>query len=265
MFTMATIHRSLLTDALVLAAITAIGYLLFLNYQFGIENYYNIPAGFNALNPLGSLRQTLKIAAGVLVMYGAAEVLAYIIPDFKKPFMLRVKRIVAIETFGILMTLSISNPIKDANQKDFFILSGLVLLCLVISDFAIPYVRHKRYHQNMWTLSPSHYRNTISYLSTKSYLGLALLALVSLSLLFKVAESSGYGYAEQRTNYVVIDTQPKQIVLVDYGDYFLTARYDDSYPNKPAYHPEFKLLKKDDLGKDSFTYRYIPLIYHYPK
>jgi hypothetical protein len=86
-----------------------------------------------------------------------------------------------------------------------------------------------------------------------------------LALLFRVAESTGYGDAKDRTSYVVIDTQPKQIVLVDYGDYFLTARYDDSYPNKPAYHPEFKLLKKDDLGKYTFTNQSIPLIYHYPK
>jgi hypothetical protein len=65
--------------------------------------------------------------------------------------------------------------------------------------------------------------------------------------------------------YMIINTNPKRIVLVNYGDRWLTAVYDDSYSGKPAYRKDYQIINSDDFGKSSFTIKKLDMLYVYER
>jgi hypothetical protein len=143
------------------------------------------------------------------------------------------------------------------------------LLLLAIREYALPLLRFRKHNKKTERLTL--FRNNDIYKSSLTYhkdllrgTGIGLLAL-PIFVIAAVAGNMGEAAGTITTprNYIVIDSSPKQIVLIDYGSKWLTAQYDDSYPGMPAYRKEYTIIQAADMGKDPFTIKHINELYVY--
>lgn len=251
--------HSVVSESIAVGSVIALGYLILLSYQEGIETFYGLPPGFNTINPLGAMNNTLRIMASLFILYSFLELVSYVIPARKNVVVLRLKRIIPLVGM-VFITASFSQEIKDT-----LTLSGLVLVSFLISDFLLPFFA-LRHSKNKWedfnrTTDKSIYKNSYTYLKSKSILPVIAYILLIVGLSLSFARSQGYESVKSKQWFIVLNTDPREVVLIDYGDYLLTSQYDEGNPATGPWNTNLRYIQKSELSKTGFRYSYIPNYY----
>lgn len=251
--------RSIVSESVAIGSVIAFGYLILLSYQVGIETFYGLPPGFNTINPLGAMKNTLRIMAILFILYSLLELLSYIIPALNNAILLRLKRIVPLVGVTFIIASS-SQEIEGA-----LLLSGIVLASFLISDFLLPLFA-LRHSKNKWedfnkNTHKDIYRNSYTYLKSKSILPTIAYILLIVGLSLSFASSQGYESVKSKQWFIVLNTNPREVVLIDYGDYLLTSQYDENNPATGPWNTNLRYIQKSELSKTGFRYSYIPNYY----
>lgn len=251
--------RSIVHESIVAGSVVVFGYLILLSYQQGIEKFYGLPPGFNTINPLGAIDNTLLIMAILFIIYSFLELLSYLVPAKDNPVLLRIKRIIPL--VGIVFVIgTVSLEMSGA-----YMLSGIVLTSFLVGDFALPLFALRR-SKSKWRAFKKNtnkeiYKNSYTYLKSKAILPVIgyILLVVGLSLTY--ASSEGYRSVKDKQWFIVLNTDPKEVVLIDYGDYLLTSQYDEGNPETGPWNTNLRYIHKSELSKTGFRYSFIPNYY----
>lgn len=266
--------EKILSDAVLIALAPLIGYLLLLFFYDGAESNLRLPSGIGSVDIYQSIQLGFIIAFIVALAYWISEVLSRIIPA-RTSLLTRIRRIVQVSTLlGFCFTVAATQGATFVKVdldflKSFAVLSLVASVPFIIRDIVLPTVKHRKIKKIEKRLRKSRPDNL--FVVTRRYYASFLTALnlaflfVPLILLNTVAYNAGKASTatDKGREYIIIESNPKQIVLINYGDRWVAANYDDSYPGKPAYRQEYSIIEKADMSKNKFTVKYIPSLYIY--
>jgi len=247
-----------ITEAALIAAIPPFSYLLlWLYYQPQFE-HYNVPISLFQPNAMQALLFATTITIFFVFTYVIAQLISKLIPQ-GHPLLLRLKRFVGIMLVPEFLfgTINIfARGYLPAVQYFLWIHMLLlpIILYLALGDFILPLIRNRKAKTLRAKFGRKAdqeiYRTSGSYLASKARFVLPVLVLLITGVTYTLGTRA---YRGERS-YVIINSSPKQIVLINYGDKMLAAEVEQKSDKRYVYHPNFKLLNANDLNKDTFTY-----------
>jgi hypothetical protein len=246
-----------LTDAVLLAAIPPFSYLLlWLYYQPQFE-HYNVPVGLFRPNSMQALLFATGLTIAFVLAYALAQLVSRLIPA-QRPVLLRLRRLVGVMLIPEFLfgSIAIFKPGYLPPLEYFLRMQewlSPIMLYLVISDFVFPALRHR--NLKGWRAKLSQKADLEMYQKPSSYaLSRARVVLPLLLILIAfVAYTMGTRATRGRHSYLIINSTPQQIVLINYGDKMLTAEVEQR-DSLYLYRPNFRLLDASNLDEHTFTY-----------
>ena len=267
-------NKRLLSDALIVALAPVYGYCLLHIYYAAMERSYGMPNTLSGPEFYVAIWLGAAIGAAMFVSYCVADWIAALIPA-QNPWFIRARRIVQtilFICFGLYFSIipSLSGNAWFMVVIALLILVSPVILLLLAREYFLPiFLLRKKYKKKTERLSRykdgGFYATSLAY--HKDLLRGTRIGLLAIPLLVIAINADSMGAAagnvSKARNYIIIDSSPKQIVLIDYGSQWLAAKYDDSYPGMPAYRKEYSIIKADDRSKYTFTIKHIDQLYVY--
>ncbi|HTE58076.1 MAG TPA: hypothetical protein VK694_05005 [Verrucomicrobiae bacterium] len=268
-----------ITEVAIIAAIPSFSYLLLWFYYQPQFEHYNVPIGLFRPNSMQALLFGASIAIFFVLTYVIGQLVAKFIPG-RHPLLIRLRRFVGIMfvpefLFGTIALLVSSG---EVSPLQYFLIIHLLLapiiIYLLMGDFILPLIRHRKLKGLRAKFGQESdlevYRTPTAYFIDKVRVVLPVLAI----LIIAVAYAMGTRATRGLRSYMIINSDPQQIVLINFGDKMLTAevrRQDetrrivdrigtgDSYAateitTKYVYRPRFKIIDVNDLNKDTFAY-----------
>ena len=271
-------YRKLLRyEAFLIALAPLFGYLILSQYYSAMEDKYDINLMLGSPNLMSSISLGLTIAMFLGVSFALSSWLANLVPAKNSPWFWRIKRIVQVLLFVWFALYFGVVAGKDFPIGEIYLGIGILTLPLVIAlafmEFAWPLIKHRKIKSKARRLTKET-KNEVYYTSSSyakhlfkgSRIVLLLIPLV-LALLIANNRGSTAGDITKPRDYAIIqrasDDKQKQIVLIDYGTSWLVAKYDDSYPEMPAYRKEYQLIPRDDMSDYIIKTKYITRLYVY--
>jgi hypothetical protein len=135
---------------------------------------------------------------------------------------------------------------------------------LLIRDVVFPIWKLRKVKDEKRRLTT--FRSDQVYISAKKYYLSFLtptsvgLLIIPLYLVFNIVYNEGANFVklDRHREYTIINSSPKQIVLLSYGNKMLTAPFDDSIEHKTyAYKQEYSIRDVSELERNSFTTKWI--------
>lgn len=264
----------IISEAMLIAAAPLLGSLILTYYYKKVEANLGVPETLWSGNLFYSVGIGLGLIMLLTLMFWLSEIISRLIPVKKQnPFLVRLRRITQVSLFftlGLLLQTIIGYENDFLSQLPTALsMLAAVYLIFSIREIGFPLIqfrkekkfrkRLERHNSNVFYQTPSTYYK--SFLKPTS-LGLLFIPFVIMVTLVSAIATSHTDMAHPR-EYMIINTNPKRIVLVNYGDRWLTAVYDESFPGRPAYRKNYQVINSDDFGKSSFTVKDLDMLYVY--
>ncbi|HUS26189.1 MAG TPA: hypothetical protein VMY99_02480 [Nevskiaceae bacterium] len=272
-----------ITESLILVAIPPFTYLLLWIYYLPQFSHYNVPLGLFRPDPTQALLFGASLSITFALVYMLGQLISMLVPAHG-PILLRIRRFVGIMMVPELLFAGIillGEDYSTQNDGVFVLILFLQIvvsplsLYLLISDFIVPLIHYRKIKGLRAKFSqPSDivmYQKPSTFLLKKVRVMLPVFALL---IVYTVAYMGNHATESHR--YMVINTNPKQVVLINYGDKMLVAELTEktvSYPSyshtsygsateytdkqykQTVYKHNFRLLDADNLDTTSFIYK----------
>ncbi len=266
--------NKLLTDVLIVGSAPLAGYLLMSAYYLGAESNLGLPPSLAEINILQSVTIGFLVVMVILVFYWMSEIFSRLVPT-KSAIYIRLRRDIQVGIFigSCIVFTSIQVSTGISSFWD-FLLAVLIIWFLasvpfIARDIIVPYLKN-RFEKNV----DKRMRMTAAddmYISAKKYYASffsnlsIIFVLIPVIIIYTITFNIGRDTTDpsKSREYIIINSEPKQIVLINYGNRWVTAQYDDGYPNMPAYRKDYRVVNKEDMGKNSFRLQYIDYLYVY--
>jgi hypothetical protein len=269
-----SVKQKFISEALVIASAPFWGYLITRTYYSSIGEKLGIDQRLWDKNFFLAAGIGVAILLISLFLYWISECISRTVPPYgESPIVVRIKRIIQVSLF---LTLGLLLPSFQRHFKltSSWILTSVLILAAVLAvftvrEFLFDLVKYRKEKGFSKRLSIA--RENEEYTNAGRYYG-GFLKPTSIGLLFiplvivlNIVSQAGKNYADFSTprSYIIVNTNPKRIVLVDYGDKWLAAIYDDRYPGKPAYRKDYKIINVSDFGTTSFEVKHLDMLYVY--
>ncbi len=234
------LSKNLISESLLLAFLTIVGYMCAFGYQFSYLSYYNIPTYFIDLT-IGKILLTIFIILfSTLILITISLIVIYLIKNKE----IKVKKISLLTyTFVIGIVLSYTSISIFTGFKfkfQIFIISVIFSLLYSILFFKV-YIRHILV-----------IRNSIMAVSNKSEIGQILTMVIFLSI-FAISLSFYLGFytAAYKQEYLITNTTPQYAIISMYGESFLGIRYSTSTAD---FEKDIILINHDRITKDNILF-----------
>lgn len=264
----------LISEALLIASAPLLGSLTLTYYYKTVEENLGIPHTLWSGNLFYSVGLGLGLVIILTVVYWLSEIISRLIPlKVQNPIWVRLRRITQVSLFFTLALL-LQTIMGYENKFMEGLLPALLIFLAVwliffVREIIVPFIQFRKEKQLLRRLD--HHNSPDFYLSTATYyksflrpasLGLLLVPFIIMVNLISAVAANNTDISHPR-EYMIINTNPKRIVLVNYGDRWLTAVYDDSFPGRPAYRKDYQVINSDDFGKASFSIKRLNMLYVY--
>lgn len=266
----------LISDALLIAAGPLLGYLILKSYYSGAESNLGIPQGLSSVNIYQSVEIGFTLLVTVTVIFSLSEIASRVaFPSPLSPLMVRYRRVTQVSIF-ISTCLTIAGVQASSGVSSVFELAVMWLVFTVITyipfiirDIVFPYYKYRTIKDGTKRLtlhrSDRHFTKTKEYY--KTFLNTSNIVFLIIPVIIVNFFAYGYGAATtwpyKSRDYIVINSSPKRVVLINYGDSWLTAEYVDANPKWPGYREEYKIIDKNGMTKDSFEIKKLPMVVGY--
>ena len=265
--------NTLISDALLIAAGPLFGYLILKNYYTGAESNLEIPQTLSNINIYQSIELGFTLLVTVAVIFCLSDVASRIIKP-SSPEMIRYRRIAQVSIFIAtciaLGSIQGSSGVSSAPEAIVVWLIFVLITSVpfLIRDILFPLYKHRQLEDKTrrLTLHRSDKYFTITKEYYKSFLSMTNIAFLIIPILIVnvLAFNSGASTTQpyKSRDYIIVNSNPKRVVLINYGDSWLTAEYVDS-PKWPGYREKYKIIGKEETTKDSFEIKTLPMMIGY--
>lgn len=202
-----------LSDAILIAISTVVGYSLAYMYELGYTSKFSIPAEYISLDTTSILSGVISVIASLLIIFSFYNLMYPFIPKKNDELSLRIGR------FAPVIIISIANILFIRGYRLFY-----VLLVIIILEFIWPlmYKDRKTYNEKLKAdrekeSSTGMLIDLIIKTKEGSYI---FLIIWGLCLLLLTARNYGYYQAENQ--------RKKQIVKIDNKEYVVARIYNQT-------------------------------------
>ncbi len=239
-----------------------------------MERSYNIPVSLDRPDVYESVLLGATVTLAVSISYFVSLGISGLIPSRRNyPWLLRLRRIIHLWLFT---WLGFWFALVEKQETHFWViiaalalLSSPVLLLLLIREYAYPLIYFRK--TKSWAKRLTKFRKNGTYKSSGSYVkdllsgAGVLFVCVPFILSLLIAGRVGIRAADpnKKHDYIIIESKPRRIVLIDYGSRWLTAEYEEPLNGRPAYRQKFSIVNEPDMSKYPFTIKSIDVLYHY--
>lgn len=270
----ASTRNTIISEAILIASAPLLGSLTLTYYYKTVEENLGIPNTLWSGNLFYSVGLGFGLVIVLTFVYWLSELMSRVIPlRLQNPIWVRLRRITQVSLF-LTLALLLQTIIGYENRFTEGLLPALSMFLAVwfiffVREIILPLIQFRKEKRLLKRLSnhnsPDFYLSAATYYKSffrPASLGLLFIPFViSVSLISTIA-ASNTDMSHPR-EYMIINTNPKRVVLVNYGDRWLTAVYDDSFSGKPAYRKDYQVINSDDFGKESFSVKKLNMLYVY--
>jgi|GEM_PF-4275223 len=213
-----------LTDAIILAIITALGYLLSYSYEAGFLSFYGLESKFVELPLVTIISSSFgSFSVFCMLLYFAN----YLFQFFENKS--NIKNIIKT-TKEVILFLSLIFLLLVCLSKLGIIWDSLLFIFSIIElIFAILFLFIMQFNNSS---------------NSKKNRDIIVLAILITSSIYSFSFSLGEKYAETKKDYYVIDSMPNHVVISTYEDKFIIVPID---AEKKVFTRQYMLISKENL------------------
>lgn len=242
-----------LSEGILIAALTAVGYAVAYYYEKGYKGYFLVPEDYIELNPITIIKVIGSTFAVAIFSFIAINNFTILFRQVKKKHPIIGFKLSKFMRISLYMFFAIS--LQGLNLVGIIVL-GIMMIIVAIYIFILPVLLHRKvrgYRQKLIASEDKRDDNgqyemsipyqVISKIGDRNYK--IILSIIFVIALIPNASMIGEANATSQKVFMIVEGYPNYIMVGTYKDYAVVAEMD---VKKKEVIPNYKLIKNEEFN-----------------